>query len=53
MRSSSPIRGVRYPENIFKTSSPTKKLEKKFGLLILRGERVQLAKKNRMAEVSK
>lgn len=40
----SPLHGIHYPENTFKTSSPTKKLEKKSWLLTLREVRVQLGK---------
>lgn len=44
LRSLSPIHGIHYPENIFKNSSLTKKLEEKSRLLILGEVRVQLAK---------
>lgn len=44
VRSLSPIHGIHYPENTFKTSSPTKELGEKSGLLTLGEVRVQLAK---------
>lgn len=46
-RSLSPIHGIHYPQNTFKISSPTKKLEKKSGLLTLWEVWVQLAKTGR------
>ncbi len=44
VRSFLPMHRIHYPENTFKLSSPTKKLEKKSGLLTPRKVRMQLAK---------
>lgn len=47
----SPLHGIHYPENTFKTSSPTKKLEKKSWLLTQGGKGA--AGKDRVVEASK
>ena len=50
-RSSSPMRGIHYPENTFKISPPTKRLEKKIWALDSRGGK-GAAGKDRTAETS-